>query len=295
MRDAVRTRREERLAQVAAAQHGVFSLAQAEALGYSRADVFRRVQARRIHRVFPQTYHLAGAPRSLEQRAIAAVFWAGPDAVASYDTAAALWGIVRGRPSAVHVTAPRKLGAAPQGVQTHVATIHKRDRGKLRGVPVTSVARTLLDLAATWSEARLLPLVERAALDGLTTAEQVQDVLARNPGRRGSRRLARALDTAGSSALERGVEAILGNSGLPPHEREHPVGPFRLDFAWPSAKVGLEADGRRWHSSRLDFERDRAKANTLTDRGWRVLRATARDLDDPGPFLEALARLLAGG
>ena len=292
MRDEIGTRRSE-LAKLAARQHGVITSGQLHALGYSRSAVSRRTRKGSLDPIFPGVFRVGGSRLTLEQRAVAAVLWTGDEAVTSHDTAGAMWQLCEAGQT-LHVSSPRRLTSPPRGIQTHAASIAKRDRGKLRGVPVTSVARTLLDLAVTWPEDRLVPVVERAVLDGLTTSEQVQDVLGRNRGRRGSRRLAQALDTGTSSALERRVEAILRDSGLPKPQREYAVGRFRLDFAWPSAKVGLEADGRRWHSSRLDFERDRAKDNVLTDRGWRVLRATARDLDDPGPFLEALARLLAG-
>ena len=268
------------------------SLAQAEELGFTRRDLFRRVQAGRLDRVYPRTFRLAGAPRSLEQRATAAALWAGPAAVVSHDTAAALWGILPQQGSPVHVTVPRKTGAPPPGTTVHVSPVPNRERGRLRAVPVTGVARTLLDLAPRWSDERLLRVVEESILGGLVSAEQARDIVERNPGRRGCRRLARALGTAGSSALERRVEALLRGSALPPHRREHLVSGFRLDFAWPEARVALEADGRRWHSSTADFERDRAKSNVLTVRGWRVLRATWRDLDEPGPLIATLKGLL---
>jgi very-short-patch-repair endonuclease len=162
----------------------------------------------------------------------------------------------------------------------------------LRGIPVTGPARTLLDLAAEWSGDVLLPVVERSVLEGLTTPEQIHDVLRRNPGRRGCRRLAQALDAAGSSALERRVASILRSAVLPPHRREHHVDRYRLDFAWPACRVAIEADGRRWHSSADGFERDRPKHNLLVDGGWRVVRVTWRDLDDPAVWLAMLERLL---
>ena len=108
----------------------------------------------------------------------------------------------------------------------------------------------------------------------------MRDLLRRNAGRRGCRRLADALDATASTALERRVEEILNGSGLPPHRREYSVGRYRLDFAWPRRRVAVEADGRRWHSSRADFARDRAKHNALLASGWRVLRVTPDD--EPG-------------
>ena len=223
---------------------------------------------------------------------MAAVLWGGRDAVVSHETAAALWHLHRPEPL-LHVTVSRKPGPPPPGVRVHERkALARRDCGRLRGIQITGVARTLLDLAGDLPEDRLLRLVERAVLDGLVTAESIHDVVERNRGRRGSRRLARALDTAGSSALVRRVEAILRDAGLPAHRREYAVGRFRLDFAWPGDRVAIEADGRRWHSAAADFERDRAKANYLTERGWSVLRVTWSDLEDPGPWLGVTARLL---
>ncbi len=270
------------------------SLQQLTGLGYSRRDVSRRARAGRLQRVFPQVYRVAGVPPSPEQRAVAATLWAGSDAVTSHATAAALWQMCR-PDERVHLSSRRRFTSPPAPVRVHVADVPKRDRGRLRGVAVTGPARTLLDLAAEHEEDRLLPVVERAVLGDLVTPEQVRDVLRRNRGRRGCRRLARCLGSAASSPLERRVEAILRHAGLPPHRREYPVGRFRLDFAWPHERVAVEADGRRWHSSAPDFVRDRAKHNYLVENGWRVLRVTGRDLDDPAPLLLTLARLLTGG
>lgn len=293
MRDGMRSGRQEKLAALAARQHGVVSLAQAEATGLSRTDLFRRVQAGHLRRIFPRVYRFPGARPSLEQRAMAAVLWAGPDSVASHDTAAALWDLEPpGSPA--HVTVPTKPGAAPRGIQTHVGSIQKRDRGTLRGVPLTAPARTLLDLASARPPEMLVPVVERAVLEGVVTVGQLRDAVGRNPRRRGSRRLRDALGPAASSALERRIDAILRTARLPPFVREHEVGPYRLDFAWPDRRVGLEADGRRWHSSAPDFERDRTKHNFLVDLGWQVWRVTWRDLDGPARWLTSLEKRLYG-
>ncbi len=291
MRDGDGTRRWNGLTKLAARQHGVVSLQQLGDLGYSRSDVSRHTRAGRLQRLLPLIYRVAGTPSSLEQRAIAAALWAGPDAVVSHQTAAALWQMC-GPGNSIDVSSSRRITSPPAGVQAHLGDVPNRDRGRLRGVPVTSPARTLLDLAAQRTEGRLLPVVERAILGDLVAPAQVLDVLRRNPGRRGCRRLAGCLDLAGSSALERRVQELLAGAGLPPHVREHPVGDFRLDFAWPDVRVAIEADGRRWHSSAPAFERDRAKHNLLTRSGWRVLRLTWRDLADPAPLLAQVGRLL---
>lgn len=274
-------------------QHGVVGLAEAAALGYSRNAMSRLVTNGTLRRVFPRTYAVVGAGRSPEHRAMTAVVWAGDGATVSHQTAAAFWGIAPRVATPVHVTCVRNLSSPPRGIATHrLDPFPRRDRGSLRGVPITSVARTLLDLAATSGE--VAALVERAVVDDLVTVPQLVDILDRNRGRRGAARLRAALDGgAVTSALERRVAAILRGSGLPPFVREFPVGRCRLDFAWPDRRVAIEADGRRWHSSRNDFARDRAKHNALVAAGWRVLRVTWDDADDSARVVAEVTGLLA--
>lgn len=292
MRDANGPRRREALTNLATRQHGVVSLRQLEGLGYSRGAVSRRCRDGSLRRMFPRVYRVGGSPITPELRAVAALLWAG-DAVASHETAAGLWGMSRPAQE-LHVTAPRRLTSPPRGIHVHAARLTPRDRGTLRGVAVTSPARTLLDLAAHHDPDQLSSLVERSVLDGLVTPGRLHDVVQRHPGRRGCRRLREVVEATGSSALERRVEAILRDARFPPHERELEVGRFRLDFAWPAARVAIEADGRRWHSSAEDFARDRAKHNLLVAEGWRILRVTWDDLDRPAAVEEAARRLLRG-
>lgn len=279
--------------ELARRQHGVVALSQARSLGRSPDAIARLVASGKLLRRFPRTFIVAGSPATLEQRAMAAVLWAKPVAVVSHDTAAALWGFCPAAGS-IHVTTPRNLTSPPGGIRCHTGLVPTRERGSLRGIPITGVGRTLLDLAGERTSDRLLPVVERAVLDGLVTHEQLWDLVERYRGRRGRRRLAETLGDAAGSALERRIESIFAGSGLPPFIREHPVGPYRLDFAWPERRVGVEADGRRWHSSSEAFARDRAKHNDLTASNWRILRVTWSDIGRPRDLVAATAELLRG-
>ena len=140
----------------------------------------------------------------------------------------------------------------------------------------------------------LLPFVEKAVLQRLVTSGQLEAALSQYRGRRGCRALAEVLDgRRWSSALEREVANLLDSFELPPHEREFAVGAVRVDFAWPEAKVGIEADGRRWHSSTEAFARDRVKHNLLLEEGWRILRVTRQDVSHkPAEIVERTRRLL---
>lgn len=295
IRDQTDARRETRLARTAARQHGVVEVSQLRSIGYSASAVSRCVQRGFLNRIYPRVYRVAGSRRTSEQRAMAAALWAGPSAMVSHSTAAQLWGFGHGD-TLIHVTSERQLTSPPPGVRAHVSNVlSKRDRGTLRAVPLTSPPRTLLDLAATATASALLPLVERAVLEDIVTPQQLRAAIGRARGRRGCRTLERVLDAGlrdgrWSSALERRVERVLRAAALPIFVREHEVGPFRLDFAWPSRRVGVEADGRRWHSSERDFARDRAKLNLLTTRGWRILRVTWESLPT---LADDVQRLLA--
>jgi very-short-patch-repair endonuclease len=297
IRDVPRTRGEKRLLALASRQHGLVSLDQARTLGFSSSAVSRRLDTGTWKRVLPRTFCIAGSAASLEQRALAAVLWAGEGAVASHGTACALWGLARPVSGTVHVTTGRELGHPPAGIRAHKSAFAPGETGSLRRVSVTSPSRTLLDVAGERSHDALLPLVERAVVDGLVTVPQLLRIADRHRGRRGVARLRKVLDLGvhegrWASALEREVQTLLESAGLPPYEREHPVGPYRIDFAWPGALAGIEADGRLWHSSRADFRRDRAKHNFLLAEGWRILRVTRRDLNEPGQVLARLRALL---
>jgi predicted transcriptional regulator of viral defense system len=196
--------------ELARRQHGLIALRQAVELGFTAAALSRRVRSGALDRVFPRTYRIAGAPPSPEQRALAAILWAGPKAVASHATAAHLWRLLAKPPAAVHVTTPAQLTRPPSGIVVHTAQL-RRDRGRLRGVPITSVARTLLDLAATSGD--IAPLVERSVLDDLVTVRQLIDILDRNCGRRGV-----AVLRAGTRR-RRG-----GHVGARARDRPHPPG-----------------------------------------------------------------------
>lgn len=287
-----------RLFELARRQHGVFELGQALHLGYSRAAISRRVRTGLLTRVYPRTYRLAGSVVSREQRAVAACLWAGPSSVASYDTAADLWGIAASGPE-VHVTLPRQRTSPPRGIRAHTCgRLAKRDVGVLRGVTLTSPARTVLDLAAGRRVDDLLALVEQTVVGGLVAPDRLAAVAGTATGCRGRRNLRQVLDRGvaegrWASALEREVARLLSGSGLPPAVRELAVGDVRIDFAWPSARVGVEADGRLWHSTHDDFARDRAKHNALLAAGWRILRVTWRDLRrKPEEVVADLDRLL---
>jgi very-short-patch-repair endonuclease len=170
---------------------------------------------------------------------------------------------------------------------------------------VTSPARTLIDLASILSEADLERALHHAIVDRRISAGAVWARLRDAPGQgaRGPAALRRLLGGPRgrvTSPLERRVAEVLRGPGLPPFRREFPVyvegGVYYLDFAWPLFRVGVEADGRRWHSDAGSFERDRSRHNALTAAGWKVLRVTERQVRaEPGAVRERVRELLVRG
>lgn len=172
-----------------------------------------------------------------------------------------------------------------------------------RAIPVTSVARTLLDLSAVVNPLQVEVALESALRARLTTIAKLEDVLHRSGRTVAGRALLAALldrpKTATESALEAIVWRELTRGGLPEPVRQHRIldqtGRFvaRVDFAYPDALLAIEADGFRFHSSRGDWQRDRNRHNALTRLGWIIYRVTWEDATErPSRMIDEVAALL---
>jgi very-short-patch-repair endonuclease len=274
------------IAAVADAQFGVFSRQQALDAGFTPRQIQLRVSGDRWASRFRAVYRIVGAPETLQQAAMAAALYAGDGALVSHSTAGLLWGIQRVRAKSVELWVPSSKQSRSQRITIHRGTrLDRADRTKLGPIPVTTVARTLIDLSARMEDARLLAAVEDALHRKLVTAERLTarvDALRRS-GRPGAGRLAELLAGRGQapaleSALEAKVWLLIRRSGLPLPKRQHwvvlPGGRFRLDFAWPEHRVGLECDGWEHHGTRSAFEPDRARLAEFAAARWRVLPVT---------------------
>lgn len=217
----------------------------------------------------------------------------GRSAAVAHTTAGRMWGLCDDGPL-VEIIVRGSVTARPRGVVVHrTTTLRAGDTGILRGVPVTSPARTLFDLAEVLPEDVVERALQEAVVSGLVEAGELRRRARAESrrGRRGPRVLRRLLpeDLRGShvtTPLEKLVADLLRAPGLPPFVREHRVvvgqSVFYVDFAVPSLRIGVEADGRRWHTDAPAFERDRRRHNALTQAGWRVLRVThAQVRSDP--------------
>jgi very-short-patch-repair endonuclease len=224
-------------------------------------------------------------PVSPQQHALAAVLWAGDGALASHVTAAWLYGFEVSDDRS-HVWVPPGRAPKSSRVVVHRGVVAGNDRRISAGVPVTSPARTLVDLAGVLDGEELEAVVEGFLHRGLTTPMSISRCLTANggKGRAGSARLRTLLEDRDPKALESRLEVkvwrLLRRYGLRP-ARQHQVRiggvPYRLDFAWPALKVAVEADGFSAHGDQRSFVLDRRRLAALVAAGWAVIPVTWDD------------------
>jgi hypothetical protein len=303
---------ERRLAEVARAQWGVFSRAQAIKAGLGAAAISRRTGSGSWVRVFPGVYRGASTPESWNGRLLAACLWAGDGAVVSHRTAARLHGLEglptgkRGDP--VELTVPlAKTGRAP-GVLLHRSRkLERLDKSAINGIPVTSLGRTLVDIAPMLDEKHLsMALDSGLARHTSIDVRMLRRVLGRlkAKGRAGTALLEKVLDARSEdavhldSALERRFLAALKSAKLPRPSEHHDVVDggrhvAELDFAYPRRRIGIQLNGGNIHRQKARWERDQEQSSDLAALGWCVLNVTWSQLEkSEAAVLERVARAL---
>ncbi|HEX2097128.1 MAG TPA: DUF559 domain-containing protein [Solirubrobacterales bacterium] len=228
---------------------------------------------------------------------MAAVLACGEGAVLSHRSAARLWGLTRGPVIPVDLTG--RCGRRRAGIVLHEGGLTESDRAEVAGIPVTTVARTLLDLADVIDERQLGKVCEEADRLGLLEMRAVEAVCARSPGRRGLKPLRRLAEEArapefGRSRLEDRVLALCREHDLPSPQTNVEVLGCEVDAFWPQAKLVAEADSWSFHHHRAAFESDRARDARMQAEGYNVVRLTHRRLErEPDTVAAELRRLLA--
>jgi predicted transcriptional regulator of viral defense system len=274
------------IAALAAGQYGVISVRQLRALGLDCYWVRRRVQGGFLHHLYRGVYSVGLLQVSARGRYLAAVMACGPDAVLSHRCAADLWGL-RPNASRLEVTGPTNR-AGPPGVQVHrTRMLAPQDFTIHDAIPVTSVARTLLDLSAVVRPQELAKAIDRAERLRLFDLSAVNDVLERANGRRGARALRNAIaayePSTQKSELERRFKALLAST------TEIPIPTFNaavegekatheVDAFWPQQRLAVQLDGFEFHRTRRDRERDADSDADLELAGLRVMRLTWDDV-----------------
>jgi very-short-patch-repair endonuclease len=264
------------IAAFADAQYGVVSRVQLIKAGLSADAVDRRVKARRLRRLHQGVYAVGHRRLIVEGRWMAAVLASGSDAVLSHKSAATAWDLGRWVGGAIEVSVPTRAGRKKRdGIRLHrSATLTARDVAEVRGVPVTSVERTIIDLSRTIKGRRLEHVIDladqsrRVDFDDLRAANSasLQAVL-------------RTYDPAPTdSELEEAFLQLCDDHDIPRPETRAQIEGYRVDFLWRGERLVVEVDGYRYHRAPSRFEADRERDVVLIANGWRVLRFTWRQI-----------------
>jgi hypothetical protein len=250
-------------------QYGVVSRQQLLDRGWTKEEIDWRIRNGRLQQVHAGVYSLG--PRQLltrQGRWMAAVLASGPNALLSHWSAAALWGIRPNSRFRIEVTVPHRSRSS-KAIYRHVSHVPPDERSEKEGIPVTSVHRTIYDLASTVSVDEVIAMIKEAEYLNLWDRLSLWDLLDRYPAKRGSRNL--------RSSLERITEEPTGRKRskleerFAPFLRRHRLSlprfndwivlgskPYRADCHWPQRHLIVELDGWEGHSSRSAFQDDRA-------------------------------------
>lgn len=291
-----------------ARQHGVAGLDQITALGISASAVYQRAACGRLLRVHRAVYSLVPPTLlSRDGRYLAAVLACGPGAVLSHRSAADLLALRATSRTRIEVTVPGRARRAHAGVQVHRSTLRAdQDVTVVRGIPVTTVSRTLLDLAHVVRPRELERAVDQAEITHRLNQTALDDQLRRNNGRPGAPRLRALIEreygppALTRSELEERFLALCRHRRLPAPEVNALVAlpdggpPLRVDFLWRAQRLVVETDGRETHGTAFAFEDDRRRDQRATLAGWRVVRVTwGQVTDEPDVVARLVADLLA--
>jgi very-short-patch-repair endonuclease len=281
---------------IANRQHAVVSLEQLVAASISRDEVRHRVEQGWLRRVHRGVY-LVGPLESPHSHAMAAVLAYGGGTLLSHYPAAVLWGLRPPPAHTMHVTVRGRGVRSRDGIQAHTAHLHPKDAIRKHGIPVTSPARTLLDLATTVSLKELDRAVNEARVHRRVSDLSLNEQFSRYPRHRGVRALTEAIRSEPAltrSEAERRALELIRAARLPTPETNVQLHGHEVDLLWREQRLVVEIDGYAFHSSRRSFERDRRKDQELTAAGYRVIRVTWRQLiDEPTAVAAALAAALA--
>jgi very-short-patch-repair endonuclease/predicted transcriptional regulator of viral defense system len=285
----------EAIARLAGGQYGVVSRAQLRGLALSDGAMTDRCRRGRLHRVHHGVYAVGHTVLGGHGRWLAAVLACGPGAVLSHASAAALWGL---RPSAaltVDVTVARGGTRKRPGLRIHRTRSLDGQTTVHEGIPVTTPARTILDLAATLRGRPLERVLDQAENTRLTHVAALDALARAHTGHHGASKLLAALHdhtpgtTLTKSELEERFLALCQNHGLPRPRVNHHVAGLEVDFVFSAHRLAVETDSWRFHRTRAAFERDRERDAILAVAGYRSLRFTHRQLqNEPATVAAAL-------
>lgn len=288
MKDRGATRR---IRELGERQHGVVAHRQLLDRGVGAGTISSRLEIGMLVPIYRGVYGVGHRRLQFESRWMAAVLACGPGAVLSHGSAAHLWGL-RGSRGEIEVLR-RSGGARHQGIRLHqTRRLEPWETATERLVPVSSIERTILDMAARMDDKRLERMLVEADRSGRLSWATLSRALERRRGRKGAGRLlrvAREVDPLAADALsvtEIDFLALWRRQGLPMPAVNVLVEGHLVDFLWPRERVIVEADSYGYHGDRPAFERDHEVDVDLIAAGYEVHHVTYRMLSkDPDRFL----------
>lgn len=284
------------LERIATSNHGIVARQEALRAGVTAKQLRHRLDRGSLMAVHPGVYRLGHRAPNLLARYLGAVLACGEGAVLGGRAAAYLYGLIRGPapPPEVYTPTERRI----DGVVTQRSRrMDRRDVSAWRGVPVTTVARTIVDLARDLDEDEVARACHEAGVRYRTTPRQVEAVLDRRPTSPGAGTLRRVLHgdvRVALSVLERRFLDLLAREGLPLPVTNRVAGGRRVDCRWPAYRLTVELDSYRYHASRHAWEQDRRREREARARGDEFRRYTYGDvLESPELMLRELRALLS--
>jgi hypothetical protein len=275
------------LAELASRQHGVAAAWQLRHRGIDRSFVHRRLRAQRIHRVHDGVFAVGHPLLGPQGWRMAAVLFGGPGAVLSHRAAGAEHQLRRwsGRPS---ITVPGDRRSTP-AIDVHRARLPADEITTCDGIPITSVPRTLLDLATVLDDHALLMAVNEAEKGELGDALSLPDMLERHRGERGAGFLRRVLADAGYGVAIEDLEDLFARRiaawGLPRPELNATISVdgtnYSPDCLWRDRRLIVELDSVRHHGTAPALTRDATRERRLVLAGWRIIHVTWAQLNSP--------------
>jgi very-short-patch-repair endonuclease len=275
------------LAEIAGRQHGIVSRSQLKR-GLSEITIDRWIRTGRLHRIHPGVYALGHDAITKQGRWMGAVLASGPGAVLSHQSATALWGIWGSGAGETHVTVPRKT-RSQRSIRRHFSMFPDDERAVLAGIPTTSAARAVLDLAAAKGAADAESALREMEYLRIYGPVSLPALLGRYPRHKGTPIVRACLEGLADDPGGR-IRSDLEEAFLPfldAHQIPRPrlnfwlsIGDdrFQVDCLWPDAKVIGELDGFKSHGTKRAFRKDRRRDRRLGAHGFHVVRVTEDQL-----------------
>lgn len=273
--------RDVELAELAARQRGLVTRSQLAELGVRDSAVAARVRAGRLHRILRGVYAVGHPGLTFEARCLAATLAGGPEAALSHRAATALWGLLPPSPEPFDVTTTQRGRDGAKGIVLHRSR-HPPEATTHQGIRVTTIPRTLLDLAATTARRDLERAIREAQAQRLVARDTLLSVVDHHTGRPGALALRTAVGRGEvtRSTLERCFLALIESAGIPRPEVNARVAGLEVDFLWRHHGLVVETDGFASHATHHGFERDREREAALARAGLRMQRFSWRQVTE---------------